>query len=465
MLSPEHLHLSRRCPAALARRQHGGPYIAANKELYEKNPPPPPPGPATCNPTVKPPQLCPGNKPRPQCGKPSCPCPAGTQRDVRGVAGEAELFHQGALLTDTDNNIIRAHQPHVYRENGTYYLLGSAHVGASEGAPGQVNMYSSGGLHSWKLKIGGVYNSTGDTRPSLLGRNPRTGRYVLWAKGGSFQSATAPTLRGPYTNVGRYKPERGVHRRRFVVLPGSGQRQGLHGVLSTPAGDAAVLTVYCATKHYIWSSHTSGWKPNPAELLVSSDGMGGPWTSLGNPSNNHTTFSTQGARIEKLPGPNPPGVERFLYVGDRYIPYIATKEGSRYIFLALELHADWKVVLFPDQPWDPLQGRRQSHRRGGARRSSTSCALARKNGRPNNAGSARRSIFRSCSKPAARLFARNRCARRARSSLLQTDESCQSCKHDIYRRYCFLYTHDPELDLCMPPPWMHMCHPPSQPPS
>ena len=55
--------------------------------------------------------------------------------------------------------------------------------------------------------------------------------------------------------------------------------------------------------------------------------------------------------VSTLAGPNPPGVERFLYVGDRYEPYINTVEGSRYIFLALEVHANGKVVLFPDRPW------------------------------------------------------------------------------------------------------------------
>ena len=119
---------------------------------------------------------------------------------------EADLFHPGAYLTDTDGNVIRAHQPHVYSENGTFYLLGSAHVGASDGAPGIVNLYTSGDLHAWKFE-GGVYNHTGDARPSLLGRNPRTGLYVLWAKGGSFQSATSRDARGPYTNVGNYHPE------------------------------------------------------------------------------------------------------------------------------------------------------------------------------------------------------------------------------------------------------------------
>ena len=29
----------------------------------------------------------------------------------------------------------------------------------------------------------------------------------MWAKGNSFQSATAPSLLGPYTNVGNYRPD------------------------------------------------------------------------------------------------------------------------------------------------------------------------------------------------------------------------------------------------------------------
>eukprot|EP01043_Picozoa_sp_COSAG02_P047385 COSAG02_NODE_4538_length_5235_cov_13.865204_2_plen_1325_part_00 len=43
-------------------------------------PPPPPPGPhpaTRCDPTVKPPEKCPGDKPCPHCGTNSCVCPAG----------------------------------------------------------------------------------------------------------------------------------------------------------------------------------------------------------------------------------------------------------------------------------------------------------------------------------------------------------------------------------------------------
>ena len=83
--------------------------------------------------------------------------------------------------------------------------------------------------------------------------------------------------------------------------------------------------------------------------------MDGPWTSLGNPSKNKTTFGTQGSHIMKLPSaaaPDPAlaGVERFLYVGDRYEPYINTTEGSCYVFLALEVHANGEVVLKPPVP-------------------------------------------------------------------------------------------------------------------
>jgi hypothetical protein len=301
----------------------------------------------------------------------------------------ANLFHPGTGMYDTDGNVIRAHQPHPYNERGTWYLLGSAQVGASDGTSGIVNLYSSGDLHTWKFE-GGVYNHTSDSRPSLLGRNPRTGLFVLWAKGDSFQCATATTLRGPYTNVGVYRPDKSCKAGDSASFldPASGRAYMVYSQKkcagktppesrammllllddnwTAPAAGAAgkpVATVAghleapcpfyseVTKKHYIWASQTSGWYPNPAHLLASSAGMNGPWSDLGNPSNSRTTFRTQGSHIEKLPGPNPPGVERFLYVGDRYEPYISTSEGSRYIFLALEVHANGSVVLFPDRPW------------------------------------------------------------------------------------------------------------------
>ena len=230
-----------------------------------------------------------------------------------------------------------------------------------------------------------MYNHTADARASLLGRNPRTGQYVMWAKGGSFQSATSPSLGGPYVNVGNFAPQPsctagdsasfldpatgnayivysqhtcdGLPARAMKLLllnddwtaPAAAAKPvpTVEGNLEAPCPFYSPLT----SSWYVWSSHTSGWNPNPAELLVSNHSMAGPWSSLGNPSGNSTTFSTQGSHIEKLPGVDPPGVERYLYVGDRYEPYINTSEGSRYIFLALEVHANGEVILKPPVPW------------------------------------------------------------------------------------------------------------------
>ena len=181
------------------------------------------------------------------------------------------LFHPGALLKDTNGTIIRAHQPHVYtitmqqqQNNTNYVLLGSSKVGASAGTQGVVNMYTSTDLHSWQFK-GGVYNHSGDSRPSLLGRNPRTGLYVLWAKGGgrSFQSATSKSLNLPFTFNGSYVPES-----------------------SCTAGDsAAFLDPVSGNAYMVYSQHTCNGATNRAMklLLLNDDWTAPAFGSKGTP--------------------------------------------------------------------------------------------------------------------------------------------------------------------------------------
>jgi hypothetical protein len=71
--------------------------------------------------------------------------------------------------------------------------------------------------------------------------------------------------------------------------------------------------------------------------------MLGDWTSEGNPSKNKTTCGTQGSHI--LPLSVHGDTQRFLYMGDRYEPYINTTEGSRYIFLPMEVTKSGQVTL------------------------------------------------------------------------------------------------------------------------
>lgn len=221
----------------------------------------------------------------------------------------------------------------------------------------------------------------------MLGKNPTTGKFVLWAKGGeSFQSATSDSLTGPFVQAGSHVPEpnckagdsasfldpstgdayivysqhlcNGQAARAVKVVklndvwtaPETSTTPGatVAGKLEAPCPFYSALT----KTRYVWTSHTSGWTPNPAELLSTNLPMasGKGWVSLGNPSGNHTTFGTQGSHILRLESKNS-SAERWLYMADRYEPYITTNEGSRYIFLALEVRAGGDVLLHKDSPW------------------------------------------------------------------------------------------------------------------
>jgi hypothetical protein len=70
--------------------------------------------------------------------------------------------------------------------------------------------------------------------------------------------------------------------------------------------------------YYMWTSHLTNWDPNPAELFVA-DGpalIGASWTSLGNPSNDATTFDSQSAYV--LPYEEEHQNIRLIYMGDRW---------------------------------------------------------------------------------------------------------------------------------------------------
>ena len=299
-----------------------------------------------------------------------------------------DAFHPGELWLDTSGNRIRAHQPHIFGPvNGTFYWYGSSHVGSSDGEAGIVNVYTSQDLYNWDFR-GAAYNATAagtgqPARPSMLGRHPRTGQYVLWAKGGkSFQSAVAPSPLGPFRLAGTYSPTASTKAGDSAAFldPVSGtqayyaysQKPDAAGTLramkvlrlddatwtapDTSGGALPASTVdghleapapfYSRAdgKYRIWASHTSGWKPNNAEVLVADAAWGEPWAGAGNPSGSRTTFGTQGSHILPLGMAN--GTQRLLYMGDRYEPYIATAEGSRYIMLPLEVRPDGTVKLF-----------------------------------------------------------------------------------------------------------------------
>lgn len=97
-------------------------------------------------------------------------------------------------------------------------------------------------------------------------------------------------------------------------------------------------------KYYMFSSHCTGWAPNPGRVSVS-DEMLGEWRELGNPCRGDgqkksktvpveakadTTFRSQSSAVIPVRGKK----DAFIYFGDRWIPEDAID--GRYIVLPVE---------------------------------------------------------------------------------------------------------------------------------
>lgn len=207
---------------------------------------------------------------------------------------------------------------------------------------------------------------------------------MLWAKGGgkSLQVASSPSPLGPFRQVSSFDPspftqsggsqsysdgkhayllfsqkptnrttrELRVHRLRdddWLAL----EPLALSHTIDTHREAPVPFYSHVARRYFVWSSHTSGWQPNPASLY-SARCMPGPWAALGNPTGSNTTFDTQGSHVLPLERRSPAtGAQRAIYVGDRYEPYINTSEGSQYIFLPMEISAEGGVTVFNVSAW------------------------------------------------------------------------------------------------------------------
>lgn len=87
-------------------------------------------------------------------------------------------------------------------------------------------------------------------------------------------------------------------------------------------------------KYYMFSSGTTGWKPNPARLSVA-DKITGEWKTIGNPcrgteDENKVTFNSQSTNVLQVQGKK----NAFIYMGDRWIP--DNLADSRHIWLPVE---------------------------------------------------------------------------------------------------------------------------------
>ena len=281
----------------------------------------------------------------------------------------------GQVWLDTEGKRIQAHGGSVIYDNGTYYWYGENKEktdGVSDILIWGVRMYASKDLYNWE-DLGNIIPPNLDDptspvhphskmdRPHII-YNPRTKKWVCWMKimepdGRQTASVmTADKLTGPYTRVhtglkplgmsagdcdlvgapdgkGYYYFER-VHSE-TICADLTDDFTNVTGHYSThyPHPYPPFVREACAHfvrnhKHYLITSGTTGYLPNPSEVAIG-DTYHGPFTVLGDPCPNDeskTTYHCQVSSVFKVQGKK----DLYIAVGDRWLPEYMDLEYDQY---------------------------------------------------------------------------------------------------------------------------------------
>jgi hypothetical protein len=105
---------------------------------------------------------------------------------------------------------------------------------------------------------------------------------------------------------------------------------------------------YTKGKYFMFTSGTTGWKPNPGRL-ASANKITGVWKPLGNPcrgtaDENKISFGSQSTFVLPIQGRK----NKFIYMGDRWIP--ENLADSRHIWLPVEWEDEMPVIKW-HQEW------------------------------------------------------------------------------------------------------------------
>ncbi len=271
----------------------------------------------------------------------------------------------GKIWLDTNGNRIQAHGGSVFYENGIYYWYGE-NKEKSDGRNGiwhwGVRCYTSRDLYNWEdqgLIIepepdhpeSPLYPSRCMDRPHII-FNRKTKKYVCWLKimnsdlSQSMTVLTADRILGPYRRVRENFKPFGMDSGDFdLVVSGDGKGyyyfEHVHselvcaeltedytdvtGKYSThfphpgpPYVREAPAYFYRNGKHYLITSGTTGYFPNPSETAVADD-FHGPFLILGNPhqgDRTDTSFHSQISSVFKVEGKK----DLYIACADRWLP-------------------------------------------------------------------------------------------------------------------------------------------------
>ena len=277
-------------------------------------------------------------------------------------------FENGKPWLDTEGKPIQAHGFSVFHKDGTWYWYGE-NKAYTDGKNGiwhwGVRAYRSTDLYNWEDmglliapdlegKVPSLHPTSKMDRPHII-YNEKTKKFVCWLKimegDGWTQTETVLTadrFLGPYTVVRPRIQPLGMNAGDFdlVVDPVTKKAYyffervhseticaeltddytNVNGNYSVhfphPEGTPYVreATAHCERngKHYLITSGTSGYYPNPSEVAVADD-YHGPYTVLGNPhpeDESHTSYHSQISSIFKVPGKK----DLYIACADRWLP-------------------------------------------------------------------------------------------------------------------------------------------------
>ena len=274
-------------------------------------------------------------------------------------------FYPGQVWLDTNGNRIQAHGGSVMFIDGTYYWYGENKEKTDGISPvwhWGVRCYTSKDLYNWEDKgliippepddeTSSLHPNACVDRPHIL-YNKKTGKYVCWLKimhKDQTQSATVLTanhILGPYTKLKEglrplnmscgdfdlavasdgkayYYFER-VHSE-LICADLNDEYTDVTGYYSShfvrpfpPFVREAPAHFVRKGKHYLVTSGTTGYSPNPSEIAVA-ETWHGPYTVLGNPhtlDESNTSYHSQISSVFKVQGKK----DLYIACADRWLP-------------------------------------------------------------------------------------------------------------------------------------------------
>lgn len=277
-----------------------------------------------------------------------------------------DRFYPGKPWLDMKGKRIHAHGGSILCVDGRYYWYGENKEytdGISKTWHNGVRMYVSDDLYNWtdlgciipsdvKDPASPLYPEARMDRPHIL-YNDRTKKFVCWIKvmrNDQLQLSTVLTadkVTGPYTIVRRDFQPLGMNAGDFDLASAEDGKayywfERVHSELicADLTDDYTGVTGFYSThfpkpegvpfvreapahfvrkgKHYLLTSGTTGYLPNPSEIAVA-DTWHGPYKVLGNPhvgDESHTSFHSQISSVFKVPRKK----DLYIALADRWLP-------------------------------------------------------------------------------------------------------------------------------------------------